>query len=681
MLKNMKMRTQILVTVSLPIIIGIVFMIIMANANHSRALSKGASDNMDTYLNAQTSLINEFVNRSEMELLLFSKAPAIQEVLANPDDSDAVATAQKYTVDYYGTQVNWEGLYVGDWNTKVLTHPAPPVVGRVMREGERLEQLRSQMLGAENGVYDAGIIISPASQQLCLSMYAAVFDEKGNPIGYVGGGVFNAELAGIIGNISVAGMENAKFYMINADTKLNIINPDESVLALETEDPMLLKIIEMSATESSGEFEYTGEDGVKLVVKYTKVEGKDWIVVLADPADEIYASAATSRRSLLIVSVITLIIIMGLIALSITIYTAPLKRVEKSIKDLCDLNLKESEDIKPYIGTNNEVGNISTGIDKLRQILAGIVGTLTDCATSLGASSGEMYEDSENLVKYVANNADTTEQLANSISETNSVIDNMSNRIAEMNEKVEDIQKKVDASRTKSIELLQNAQKMEKNSAESLDSSVNSVEKSRVQIADMMKRLDELSEINELANSILNITSQTNLLSLNASIEAARAGEAGRGFAVVATEIGKLAQESSATVTSIQEVCNHTNENIGAVNACFDSITAFLENNVVSQFDEFVAVSRANSEAVTELQKNIEEIRTITETIAKDFAVIYDQMAEVRTSSDRNESGVDDIIVKNSQTNDVAAGLSKVAASNTDNAKKLADIVDKFCAE
>lgn len=83
------------------------------------------------------------------------------------------------------------------------------------------------------------------------------------------------------------------------------------------------------------------------------------------------------------------------------------------------------------------------------------------------------------------------------------------------------------------------------NGRKNIDSLVNEVDnsvKNGEDVAEKLKTLDTyMKEMNSIVELIGGITSQTSLLSLNASIEAARAGEAGKGFAVVATEISSMA--------------------------------------------------------------------------------------------------------------------------------------------
>ena len=85
--------------------------------------------------------------------------------------------------------------------------------------------------------------------------------------------------------------------------------------------------------------------------------------------------------------------------------------------------------------------------------------------------------------------------------------------------------------------------------------------------------LEESKEANVLASNtdsivdfIKSVSSQTNLLGLNASIEAARAGEFGRGFNVVAGEIRKLSSSANESIVKIESTIKNISQSINNIN-------------------------------------------------------------------------------------------------------------------
>lgn len=68
--------------------------------------------------------------------------------------------------------------------------------------------------------------------------------------------------------------------------------------------------------------------------------------------------------------------------------------------------------------------------------------------------------------------------------------------------------------------------------------------------------------INRITQSIGELATRSNILSLNAAIEAARAGDHGRGFSVVAEEVGNLAQQTANLAQEIALLASDSSERI-----------------------------------------------------------------------------------------------------------------------
>ena len=61
-----------------------------------------------------------------------------------------------------------------------------------------------------------------------------------------------------------------------------------------------------------------------------------------------------------------------------------------------------------------------------------------------------------------------------------------------------------------------------------------------------------LNKIEKMLFTVRDISTKTDLLSLNASIEAVRAGQSGKGFAVVADEVARLAEKTQESISEIE---------------------------------------------------------------------------------------------------------------------------------
>lgn len=678
-MKNKKLSTTITITISIVAAVCILGLFLFANGSMTSVMKKNSMDNMKTSLESRQKVIEDYVNNAEDQLVSYSKGIEIVKLLENPTDSEIQKKAQKYTEDYYKELSGWEGIYAGEPNTHVIVHNNPKIVGMTTRKGEALKQLQDAMKESDR-LYNAGIIVSPASKKLTLSMYCPVY--KGDEmIGYVGGGPFGEQLQKSLDALKVEGLDNASFTMINTKTNTYIFSKDSKKIAKEIKDPMLLNILE-SAKKGAGnqvhEIDYKDADGKDCVGVYRVLNDRGWAVVMTDTEDEIFAMANTNRNTLGFICLGSFLLIMLLTYVVIRFCLNPLKVAENAILNLKDLKLNKDEKIEKYVNGKSEIGHIATAIDSLYRTFDAIIDTLNSCSVSLLKSAEKITSSSEELYDCVGDNAATVEQVVAGVTLTEEAVEQVGKEIGRISELVSDVGRKVSDGSERSEELIQEVQKMKDTANQSLDANREKMVWNENNIEKAMKELQSLSRINEMVDRILEITSQTNLLSLNASIEAARAGEAGRGFAVVASEIGNLALSSSETATEIQTICKDANKNIDYVRQCFVSILDYWKTDVTKQFTDFIEMSNEYSTSIGSIEELIRGIQNVTDSVSDGVVAICNQMERVEGATEENSQGMERIIDKIETTKTSAEAISSVTHENQKNAEEIRDIVKKF---
>ncbi len=229
-----------------------------------------------------------------------------------------------------------------------------------------------------------------------------------------------------------------------------------------------------------------------------------------------------------------------------------------------------------------------------------------------------------------------------------------------------------------SSDISKRAENLMKSSERSIIEAENIYDNVKVELEKAIEGTKSVNKISELTEGILSITSQTNLLALNAAIEAARAGEAGKGFAVVADEVRKLAEESATTAGNIQNVVGAVESSVKKLIDSSVSMLNFVENTVTKEYKNMTDVANKYNNDAENVNEFMMDFSAIAEELNASIEGIVKAINETALTVSNSASGVQSISEKAVSIAEKLQHVNESAIENIKSVEKLEKIIKEF---
>jgi len=415
-------------------------------------------------------------------------------------------------------------------------------------------------------------------------------------------------------------------------------------------------------------------NGMEYYVDYQPIRTTDGRIIgmtfVGEPAATV-SSAIYSVINPLIVIAIVLFIIFGalIVVLSLLVKRAP-GLISEDMERMATGDI--SSDGIAHSGLTENI-NMITAIGNMKSVLQDTVSRIKDSADELGVEASEVMSLSDSSANGAAQISTavgelslTAQNMAENVQEVNSHASEMDEAVSEIGGNVESLNR--NAGTMKSISRI--ASDKMKDVMASSRGSVEAVQSINKQIN---LTNESIAKVNEAIDLIIDIASQTKLLSLNASIEAARAGEAGRGFAVVADSISQLSEQSNNSASTIrtiaEEILSNSEVSVRLAGEIMDTMNA--EQTIIEEAqEEFEKLEAAISESVD----GIREIDEKTEALKGIKERIVSNVSDLSAISEENAASNEEV---SASTDNIATSIQEIAerikavSAQADNLKEI----------
>lgn len=476
-------------------------------------------------------------------------------------------------------------------------------------------------------------------------------------------------------DVKLEGMDSAYMYVVQNDGTM-LYHPTKEKVGQPVENAVIKGVVQqLQDGKKPGttvvEYDFNGTTKYSA---YTILNNENILVLTADESEALAGITTVTGLAVGISAIVVLIAIIISFIMGRRLMR-PLVKVSTIIEDVANGNIEA--DFSVVKESNDEIGLIIEKMKELTQSLGSIVGKIRNSSDTMSSNSYELNDTSSQTLaanneisKAVEDVAEGSTGMAASISKINENLLEMSNETKDINASVDEIKNQTVAVQDSS-KIMNDKIKSMQDSSHKMDEGISAISK---RIETVNTTVDKVSNI---VSVIEEISSETNLLSLNASIEAARAGDAGKGFAVVAQEIRVLSDNTNTELENIKQIISSLVEEC---RYCVQASGTIVEDNA-KQKEEIKAVLDEFGSLDEQIQKTAEKADEIEELVTAMIELNDDITKSSNSLTDvsaANAAATEEMNANIEELNAMMNGVSEMAGHMNDESDGLKEALSFF---